>query len=318
MVAVSVVMITYNHESFIKDALIGVLEQKTDFSLELILANDCSSDNTDTIIRTVIESYNGPISIIYTNNDSNLGMMGNFIYALNKASGQYVALCEGDDYWTDPLKLQKQFDYLEKNPEYVLCFHKAKILEINGSIVDDHITVLPENYESIEALANFGNYIHTPTVMFRNIIKSYPNEMLSSSVGDYFLYMILARFGKIGMLDENMAIYRNEVGVWSGKSIEFRSFNFVYTLCNIYYYFEKFDKKISDLLFNKITYFITSNIHLFLDLALYETNSPRAHILINKILANQLINLRSQNNLRFQLKRFFKNSVHSIFKFKWL
>ena len=100
-------------------------------------------------------------------------------------------MCEGDDYWTDPYKLQKQVDFLEANPDYVLNFHKVKILKPDGLLVDDFITKVPDNYETQETLARLGNYIHTPSVVFRNLIIELPKEFSLSPIGDYFLYMLL-------------------------------------------------------------------------------------------------------------------------------
>jgi hypothetical protein len=107
---------------------------------------------------------------------------------------------------------------LEANPEYVLSFHKVKILKPDGSLVDDFITKVPENYENQDTLARLGNYIHTPSVVFRNIIKELPKEFLLSPIGDYFLYMILSEHGKLKYIDEEMAVYRDGVGIHSTNS----------------------------------------------------------------------------------------------------
>lgn len=217
-VFISIIMVTYGHEQYIREAIEGVLMQEGDFDLELIIANDCSPDNTHLIISEILSSHPKADKIRYIKHDKNIGMMPNFIFALQEANGQYIALCEGDDYWTDPYKLQKQVDFLETNPEYVLSFHKVKILKPNGELVDDFITKVPENYETQETLAKLGNYIHTPSVVFRNIIKEFPFEFTLSPVGDYFLYIMLSEHGKLKYLEEEMAVYRYGVGVHSSKS----------------------------------------------------------------------------------------------------
>lgn len=222
---VSVCMITYGHEKFIEEAINGVLMQECDFVVELIIANDCSPDKTDAVIQNILCNHPRASWIKYIKHDKNLGMMPNFIFAMEKSKGKYVALCEGDDYWIDPLKLQKQVDFLEANPDYVLCFHQVNILKTNGEIVDDFITKVPDNYETIETLAQLGNYIHTPSVVFRNTIKELPFEFRQSPIGDYFLYMLLAQHGKLKYLEEKMVIYREGVGVWSDKSNYYRNFN---------------------------------------------------------------------------------------------
>lgn len=214
----SVCMITYGHEKYIRNAIEGVLIQECDFEIELIISNDCSPDDTDKIIQNILDKNKTKITVKYFNNEMNLGMMPNFIFALQQCSGQYIALCEGDDYWTDPLKLRKQVDFLENNLEYVLCFHKVDIEKTNGEILADFITKLPENYETLETLARLGNYIHTPSVVFRNILKKFPFEFEFSPIGDYFLYMMLAENGKLKYLEEKMAVYRHGVGVFSNNS----------------------------------------------------------------------------------------------------
>ena len=214
-VLVSVVMITYGHEKYIREAIEGVLMQQCDFTVEFIIANDSSPDNTDAVVQDVLSHHPNAHWIRYVKHEKNIGMMPNFIFALQQATGKYIALCEGDDYWTDPYKLQKQVDFLEANPDYVLSFHKIKILKPNGELVDDFITKVPENYETQETLARLGNYIHTPSVVFRNVIKEFPPEFSLSPIGDYFLYMLLSEYGKLKYFDEEMAVYRYGVGIHS-------------------------------------------------------------------------------------------------------
>lgn len=212
---VSVCMITYGHEMFIRQAIEGVLMQQCAFEVEFIISNDCSPDGTDDVIKNTINAHPNGSWVNYIKHEKNLGMMPNFLHTLQKAQGKYIALCEGDDYWTDPLKLQKQVDFLENNKEYVMCFHKVDILKPNREIVDDFITKVPENHETLETLARLGNYIHTPSVLFRNIIEEFPLEFEKSPIGDYFLYMMLAEHGKLKYLSEKMAIYRFGIGCYS-------------------------------------------------------------------------------------------------------
>lgn len=215
---VSVLMITYNHQDYIRQAIEGVLMQETSFDFELIIANDNSPDDTNAVVNAIIESHPKGQLIKYINRSQNVGMQANFLDAYSQCKGMYIANCEGDDYWTDPLKLQKQVDFLEANPDYVLCFHKVKLLQPNGEFTEDTITQVPENYETIENLAQYGNYIHTPSVVYRNCLESMPKEFAETPVGDYFLYMLLAQYGKIKYINETMTIYRHGVGVFSGNS----------------------------------------------------------------------------------------------------
>jgi len=208
-------MITYGHEQFIEEAINGVLMQECDFEIELILANDCSPDKTDEVVQLILQNHPKASVIKYIKHENNIGMMPNFIFALQQCKSDYIALCEGDDYWTDPLKLQKQVDFLEANTDFVLCFHLVDILKPDGTIVNDFITKVPKNYEVIETLARLGNYIHTPSVVFRNIIKEFPFEFKLSPIGDFFLYMLLAEHGKVKYIEDVTAVYRYGVGIHS-------------------------------------------------------------------------------------------------------
>ena len=212
---VSVVMITYNHENYIQESINSILMQKCNFDIELIISDDCSPDKTENIVRKILETHSGSLIINYIKHDNNIGMMPNFIFALKQCRGKYIALCEGDDYWIDSLKLQKQVDFLENNEEYILAFHPVKFLKPDGALVDDFITKVPENYEMQETLALLGNYIHTPSVVFRNVIKEFPPEFALSPVGDFFLYMLLTDHGKVKKLEDIMSVYRFGVGIHS-------------------------------------------------------------------------------------------------------
>src|SRR5688572_14136755 len=118
---VSVCMITYGHEPFIREAIEGVLMQRVEFNIEFIIADDASPDGTEQIIKEYVLSHPKRHCIRYTKHESNKGMIGNLVWAIGECNGKYIALCEGDDYWTDPLKLQKQVDFLEQNNDCILC-----------------------------------------------------------------------------------------------------------------------------------------------------------------------------------------------------
>ncbi len=219
---VSVCMITYNHENYIKEAIEAVLNQKTTFEIELIIANDNSPDSTDQIIKKIISEHPNGSKIIYTKNDTNIGMMPNFTKALKNCSGKYIALCEGDDYWTSDVKLQKQVDFLENNNDFAICFHKVGI-DKNGELIDDYITSTVNPKTTIYDLAK-GNYIHTCSVVYRNhLFDNFPDYFYVSPVGDYFLHLLNSQYGAIYYIDEKMANYRvHETSYWSSKKQEER------------------------------------------------------------------------------------------------
>ena len=195
---VSVIMITYGHEKFLTQAIEGVLMQEVNFDIELIVADDCSPDKTKEVVEKIINTHPKSHLIRYTKHSVNKGMQPNFIWAYQQCKGEYIALCEGDDYWIDNKKLQKQVDFLEAESQYVMCFHKVDVLKTNGEIVDDFLTKVPEQFQLRETLLAKGNYIHTPSVMFRNNLITIPDIFHQSPIGDFLLYALLTKYGNIG------------------------------------------------------------------------------------------------------------------------
>ena len=218
-VKVSCHIITYNQKDYIAQCIEGVLMQQTDFSIELVIGDDNSTDGTAEIVAQYARQYP---DLIKTNlrEVRGTGIPGkdNFLTTMEMCTGEYISLCDGDDYWTDPLKLQKQIDFLEANPDYVLSFHKVTILKPDGEFVEDFITKVPEEYQGHETLARLGNYIHTPSVVFKNIVPAYSFEFYESPIGDYFLYMMLAEHGKLHYIKESMAVYRYGIGIYTSST----------------------------------------------------------------------------------------------------
>ena len=143
---VSIVTITYNHEPYIRKCIEGVLMQQINFPIEFIIAEDCSTDGTLAICKEYAEKYPELIRLITSEN--NVGAIANERRAMKAAKGKYIAFCEGDDYWTDSLKLQKQVDFLEKNLEYSVCFHRCKHFNVvDRTTKDDQCGFLFQNSE---------------------------------------------------------------------------------------------------------------------------------------------------------------------------
>lgn len=134
-ILVSIVCIAYNHEPYLRKALDGFLMQKTTFLFEIILAEDCSTDGTRAICEEYAAKY--PDTIRYIWSEHNVGAVENEARAIRAAKGKYIALCEGDDYWTDPLKLHKQVDFMEAHPEYSVTFHRYKIYYEDADVWKD-------------------------------------------------------------------------------------------------------------------------------------------------------------------------------------
>lgn len=212
-------MITYNHEKFIGEAIEGVLIQEVDFEVELVIADDCSTDQTGEIIRNYIEMHPKGRWIKYHRHIENKGMMPNFIWALEQCRGEYIALCEGDDLWTEKRKLKFQVEFLSNNINYNACFHNVSILE-NGIIKDDFITKkkISKPTNSYWDLLLYGNNIHTCSYMFRMNDLIVPSFFYDLSVGDYFLYLELAKKNNLTKrMDFNGALYRFGVGSFSSS-----------------------------------------------------------------------------------------------------
>lgn len=193
---VSVSMITYGHEKFIEQAINCVLMQECNFEFELILVNDASPDTTDEVVTRMIETHPKAKYITYIKHEKNIGMMPNFIFALEKCRGNYIALCEGDDYWADPLKLQKQVDFLEANPDFVIHSGVAKILK-QDNLSDEYIGC--EKEDKVYTIENFyqQNNLVSCTVMFKNCIKSFPAGFKDIKFGDWYLYVLLLKVSKL-------------------------------------------------------------------------------------------------------------------------
>ncbi|WP_019038850.1 glycosyltransferase [Psychroflexus tropicus] len=213
---VSVRLMTYMHAPFIKEAMDGIMMQKTDFKFEVVVGDDFSTDGTLDIIRTYSETKNVHIKILkrekgdaYWQKRQELGRLYNFINILENCSGKYVALLDGDDYWTDPLKLQKQVDFLEENEDYSMCFHKAKVISEASTMTTNIYDHLEEKEYSGEEILNQWS-IPTASVMFRNRydleILSKPNKDIL--FGDILLFLFLATKGKLFCLKDEMSVYR--------------------------------------------------------------------------------------------------------------
>lgn len=219
---VSVVVVTYNHQEYIKQCLDAILSQKTNFDFELIIGEDASSDDTRKICQFYQDKYPSIIRLYLRSGKYKIWINGkvtgrlNFIESLKSARGKYIAICEGDDYWSDELKLQKQVDFLEKNPDCGICFHEVQVFhQATEKLIPDTITREVPKITTITELAS-GNYIHTPSVMIRNNFKI-PKWFAKAPTGDWTLYMIAAGNQKICKLNETMAVYReHQAGIWSG------------------------------------------------------------------------------------------------------
>ena len=212
----TIVTTTYNQENFIGQAIEGMIMQKTNFPFKILISNDCSTDNTENILEGYREKYPEKIEVI--NHKENLGAINNFVDTLSRVKdSEYVALCDGDDFWTDENKLQKQVDFLDNNKEFNICFHKSKMFyekdRKQTKIIPQHI----DETTTINDLVN-ENYIVANSVVYRwkfndkNLKEIFPENIVP---GDYYIHLLHAQDGKIKMIDEVMSAYRrHENGIW--------------------------------------------------------------------------------------------------------
>ena len=220
---VSICCITYNHEKFIRDALDGFLMQQTDFSFEVLINDDASTDKTADIIREYEAEYPGIIKPIYQiENRYSQGIKPMFKYNIPRAEGRYIALCEGDDYWTDPLKLQKQVNFLEKNDDYVICCHGAE--KIKNDIKNGYWFKPPEekDYYMLEDYIAYGrSFMPTASLVVRNYKDKFHEWIYNSPAGDmaFIMSTCLQNNGKIKRFNECMSVHReHDGGVYSSKN----------------------------------------------------------------------------------------------------
>lgn len=217
-VMVSVSCITYNHEKYIAEALDSFIMQKTSFNYEILIHDDASTDKTAEIIREYEKKYPDLIKPIYQK--ENLYSKDVDVDDLNteRAMGKYIALCEGDDYWIDPFKLQKQVDYMETHSDCTLCVHAAYIVNVNGRKIK---LVRPNAGNKIftveEVIEGGGGLFATNTMMYpRHLDANKPDFYKKAPVTDYPLAIYLALKGKVYYIDEFMAAYRKGVsGSWT-------------------------------------------------------------------------------------------------------
>ena len=215
----SVILITYNHEKYIEKAVDSVLSQVTDFPFEIVIGDDCSPDDTKNIIREYRDKYPDIIRIVHR--EKNTGRPTLNVYETTmKCRGDYLAYLEGDDYWTDSDKLQKQMDFLNEHPEYIACTHSHKMIDDNGNdITDPEILKISDMYKwsgefTMDDFEKSGFWPgHYASVVSKNIYKNKKHDytILYKShdfVDDGQILLFLLMEGKIYRLDDEMSVWR--------------------------------------------------------------------------------------------------------------
>jgi glycosyltransferase involved in cell wall biosynthesis len=209
----SILCITFNQEQFIRQTLESIVMQKTNFEYEALIADDCSTDGTTEIIKEFQFKYPNIITPVFRT--KNLGVMKNLIDLFSVTKSEYIALCEGDDYFIDENKLQIQIDFLDQNPNYTLCFHPVNVVFEN----DEKPSYIFPNIKDFNSFTLdeliIGNFIQTNSIVYRR--QEYDNLPANILPLDWYLHIYHAKFGKIGFIDKVMANYRKHAGgIWWG------------------------------------------------------------------------------------------------------
>ena len=216
-ILVSINCITYNHEKYIAQAIEGFLMQKTNFEYEIIIGEDCSTDGTRAIVQKYINKYPDKIKMITS--DKNVGARNNDNRVFNASVGKYIAYCEGDDYWIDEYKLQKQVDYIENNENCSMVFHNTKYFNDKSKKFSVVNKVKSGKYNIGDVIVNGGGFIPTASILYRKHIMNNPPDFYTKGfVGDYPLQMLCALNGYVYCIDDFMSVYRTNVdGSWSSQ-----------------------------------------------------------------------------------------------------
>jgi len=223
---ISIIILTYNHAAFIAENLRGILMQQVHAEVELIISDDGSTDDTVQIIQHEVKKAPANFTVKLFTQPENLGATPNFYFALKQVTGNFVAFCEGDDYWTDPLKLQTQLDFMQQHPDCSLCFHTAVNISENPKIhKSDFSNVQDRAYSALEIYRHW--IIHTATVMMRADVLDCDAKKATMTRNDlqYFdtvLFMAASTVGKLHGIPKKMSAYRRHDAGLSAGSVNYK------------------------------------------------------------------------------------------------
>lgn len=257
---VTICIQTFNHVNFIEKCLKGILLQETSFPIEILLADDDSTDGTREICIEYAKKYPEKIKLFLHSRKNNIKIDGSpspvfsFLYNLFSARGKYIAICEGDDFWIDPLKLQKQFEFMETNSEYVLCYHDFKIVDSSGMEINSKkASPLNSDLEAKDLLLSFKHPAPL-TTFFCNVFNNEIPFQITKVIGiDVFISSLLGQKGSGKFLDEiKPSMYRvHNGGIWSKKTIEEKLFSKINTYEQLSFYYSEKEKKEIAFLFKR-------------------------------------------------------------------
>lgn len=297
MIKVSVLMVTYNHEKYIEEAINGVLMQECDFNVELIIADDNSPDNTEAIVKNFIKNHPKKSWVKYTRHEVNKGILPNTTWVKNQATGKYVALCEGDDYWTDALKLQKQVDFLESNTSYGMIYTKAR------SFYQDKKRHARKcwggNATTFDQLIQSNKIPTVSTLIRRNILLQYNRDIQPSTknwkMGDYPVWLYFALKSKIHFMNEETCVYR----IFSESASHSNDIEKREVFTKSYYEIKKFFLEFANVKYNPLN----------LEDELLSSLATNALIKKNRLLSKKYLSQINNLTIKDKIKLIICNSV---------
>ncbi|GAA0871234.1 glycosyltransferase family A protein [Gangjinia marincola] len=263
---------TYMHEEFIDSAMDGIMMQQYDGHIEVVVGDDFSTDNTLKIIKSYADTDRIKIKILerskgdgYWQKRQQLGRLYNFANIIENCTGDYIALLDGDDYWTDPLKLQKQVDFLKKNTHFVISGHDAYVVDENNNQIDSLRINESNDVDYTEHQLKCGAFLLSLSIVYRNVIKTFPKEFFEVNNGDTFLIALLGEHGKGKFLSTiRPASYRiHSESIWSSRSEFERRYNRMILFHGLYSYFHAqkdhemsiyYNKQLEDFLVSLLSY----------------------------------------------------------------
>jgi hypothetical protein len=221
----SIFCLTYNHGKFIREAIEGFLMQETTFPVEIFIHDDASTDGTAGIVGEYALRYPSLFKVSLQNeNQFRKNNPTYFAKLLCGQKGEFIALCEGDDRWTDALKLMHQIEYLKHNTDCSGCFHASRLIDSAGGLIQqDYFLPSLEKHDTSECISSLASAYSTCSLVFRRKAIQSPPVWFQKSPTDLFLELQISRFGKVGFVDRNMSDYRSHGGgIWSGLSMTSR------------------------------------------------------------------------------------------------
>lgn len=246
---VSVCVQTYQHSQFIKDCLESILMQKHNFTYEILIGEDASTDGTRNICKEYADRYPDKIRLFLHHRENNICILGtptgrfNQLYNFYSARGEFIAICDGDDYWTDPEKLQKQFDFMTQNDRYAICGHDAYIINGTKVVTESKLPeALKRDFNSVEVQK--GIFILSLSAFFKNV-GQYPPECLRVINFDTLIFTYLGKFGAYKYMDYiKPAAYRqHQGGIWSSKKRDWQELSELNTFFWISKYFKRINQR---------------------------------------------------------------------------